>query len=212
VELTGSEIEEDTMRRKTFDALMTTGGLVVAVVLAVAGGLLAWGHSFAQDNVHKQLATQQVFFPDKAAIAEENNPEITRYVTPYAGQQVTNGTQAEVFADHYIAVHLKGVADGKTYSQVSHEWLSMDPKDPNYEAVAGQRATLFQGETLRGLLLNAYAFGKMAQIAGIAANAAFVGSGLMLLLVGLGAIHTRRTKPETEVLAWLNDKSPVPVE
>jgi hypothetical protein len=200
------------MRRKTFDALMTTGGLVVAVVLAVAGGLLAWGHSFAENNVHKQLASQQVYFPDKAALAEEQNAEIVKYVTPYAGQHVTIGTQAEVFADHYIAIHLRGVADGKTYSQVSEEWLAMKPTDPNYDTVTGQRATLFQGETLRGLLLNAYAFGKMGQIAGVAAEAAFIASGAMLLLVGLGIIHTRRTKPDTEVLAWLNDKSPVPVE
>jgi hypothetical protein len=88
----------------------------------------------------------------------------------------------------------------------------MDPKDPNYETVGGQRATLFQGETLRGLLLNAYAFGKMGQIAGIAATASFIGAGFMLLLVGLGIVHTRRTRPDEEVMSWLNDKSPVPVE
>jgi hypothetical protein len=200
------------MRRKTFDALLTTGGLVVAVVLAVAGGLLTWGQHFAENNVHDQLASQQIFFPDKAALAQETNAEITKYVTPYAGQQVVTGTQAEVFADHYIGVHLKGIADGKTYSQVSEEWRAMDPKDPNYETVGGQRATLFQGETLRGLLLNAYAFGKMGQIAGIAATASFIGAGFMLLLVGLGIVHTRRTRPDEEVMSWLNDKSPVPVE
>lgn len=200
------------MRRKTFDALLTTGGFVVAVVLAVAGGLLLWGHNFATSNVHDQLASQQIFFPDNAAITAANNADITKYVTPYAGQQVVTGEQAGVFANHYIANHLKDVADGKTYSQVSEEWLSMKPTDPNYEAVTGQRTTLFQGETLRGLLLNAYAFGKRARIAGIAADAAFIASGVLLLLVGAGIVHTRRTKPDTEVLSWLNDKSPVPVE
>jgi hypothetical protein len=149
------------MRRKTFDALLTTGGLVVAIMLAVAGGLLAWGHDFVQNNVHRQLASQQVFFPDRAAITAEKNTDIAKYVTPYAGQQVVNGQQAEVFANHYIANHLKGVADGQTYSQVSHELMSMKPTDANYDTVAQQKATLFQGETLRGLLLNAYAFGKM---------------------------------------------------
>jgi hypothetical protein len=200
------------MRRKTFDALMTTGGLVVAVVLAIAGGLLAWGHNFAESNVHDQLASQQIFFPDKAALAEENDADIVKYVSPYAGQQVVTGEQAGIFANHYIANHLKAVADGKTYSQVSHEWLSMKSTDPNYEAVGGQRATLFQGETLRGLLLNAYAFGKLAKIAGIAAQAAFIASGVMFFLVLLGGIHMRRTKSDVEVLSWLNDKSPVPVE
>ena len=198
------------MRRKTFDALLTTGGLVVAVVMAVAGGLLTWGHSFAENNVHDQLASQQIFFPDKAAIAAEHNADITKYVTPYAGQQVVTGRQAEVFANHYIANHLKGVADGKTYSQVSEQWLGMKPTDPNYDAITQQRATLFQGETLRGLLLDAYAFGKMGQIAGIAADAAFIGALVMLFLSGLGALHARGTKSDAEILAWLNDKSPVP--
>ncbi|HVS67382.1 MAG TPA: hypothetical protein VHE56_02435 [Mycobacteriales bacterium] len=200
------------MRRKTFDALLTTGGLVVAVVLAVAGGLLAWGHNFAENNVHDQLAAQQIFFPDKAGIAAEKSAEITKYVTPYAGQQVTTGQQAEVFANHYIKVHLAGVADGKTYSQVSHEWLSMKPTDPNYDTVTQQRATLFQGETLRGLLLNAYGFGKMGQIAGVASDAAFISAGLMLLLVIGGMVHAARTSPDREVLAFLNEKAPVPVE
>ena len=198
------------MRRKTFDALLTTGGVVVAVVMAVAGVLLTWGHNFAENNVHDQLASQQIFFPDKAAIAAEHNADITKYVTPYAGQQVVTGRQAEVFANHYIANHLKGVADGKTYSQVSEQWLGMKPTDPNYDAITQQRATLFQGETLRGLLLDAYAFGKMGQIAGIAADAAFIGALVMLFLSGLGALHARGTKSDAEILAWLNDKSPVP--
>ncbi|HVS66932.1 MAG TPA: hypothetical protein VHE56_00160 [Mycobacteriales bacterium] len=200
------------MRRKTFDALLTTGGLVVAIVLAVAGGLLSWGHNFAESNVHDQLASQQIFFPDKAGIAAEKNAEITKYVTPYAGQQVTTGAQAEVFANHYIKVHLQEVADGKTYSQISHEWLTMKPTDPNYDTITGERATLFQGETLRGLLLNAYAFGKMGQIAGVAAETSFIASGVMFLLVLLGAVHMRRTGPDTEVMAFLNAKAPVPVE
>ncbi|HVS68256.1 MAG TPA: hypothetical protein VHE56_06865 [Mycobacteriales bacterium] len=200
------------MRRKTFDALLTTGGLIVAVVLAVAGGLLTWGHNFAESNVHNQLASQKIFFPTTAAIAAEKSPEITKYVTPYAGQQVTTGQQAEVFANHYIAVHLRGVANGQTYSQVSHTWLSMKPTDPNYATVTQQRATLFQGETLRGLLLNAYGFGKLGQIAKVASEAAFIAAGGMLILVGLGVVHARSTKPEDELMSWLHDKTPAPVE
>ena len=199
------------MRRKTFDALLATGGLVVAAVLAIAGGLLLWGHNFAANSVHDQLAEQQVFFPSAEAIKEANDPEITKYVTPYAGEQVVTGQQAEVYANHYIGVHLEGVADGKTYSQVSGEFLTMDPKDPNYATVAGQRQTLFMGETLRGLLLDAYAFGKVGEIAGIAAIAAFIGSGVMLLLSALGLWHLRRTAPEAEVFPALGGHEPAPV-
>lgn len=190
------------MRRKTFDALLSTGGLIVAIVLAVAGGLLAWGHSFAQSNVHDQLATQQIFFPDQAAITAQDNADISKYVSPYAGQQVLTGVQAEVFANHYVLNHLKEVANGQTYSQVSEKFLTMKPTDPNYDTISQERQTLFMGTTLRGMLLNAYAFGKMGQIAGIASIVSFVGAGIMLLLSGLGLLHTRRTSPEQEVLTW----------
>jgi hypothetical protein len=201
VELRGSDkpLKEDIMRRKTFDMLLSTGGLVLAAVLLIAGVLLAWGHNFTESNVHHQLASQQIFFPDKASIVDAHNAEITKYVTPYAGQQVVNGQQAEVFANHYIAVHLKEAADGQTYSQVSGKWLGMKPTDPNYDAVTQQRATLFQGETLRGLLLNAYAFGKIGQIAGIASVVSFIGAGLVALFALLGLLHARRTSPVVDL-------------
>jgi len=44
------------MSRKVFDILASTGGVVVVVVLVIAGGLLTWGHSFVNSNVHNQLA------------------------------------------------------------------------------------------------------------------------------------------------------------
>lgn len=200
------------MRRKTFDALLATGGLVVAIILAIAGGLLVWAHSFAASNVHDQLAAQKISFPPVAGITAQHNPEITKYVTPYAGQQVTNGKQAEVFADHYIKVHLSEVADGQTYSQVSAKFLTMKPTDPTYQTVAGQRQTLFMGETLRGMLLNAYAFWKMGQIAAIGAIVSFITAGVLLLLSALGFWHLRRVSPETEVLPTLGAHTPAPVE
>jgi hypothetical protein len=200
------------MRRKTFDALLATGGLVVAIILAVAGGLLTWAHSFADGNVHSQLVAQKIAFPPVAGIKAQNDAEITKYVTPYAGQAVDNGQKAQVFADHYIKVHLSKVADGKTYSEVSTAFLAMKPTDPNYQAVAGQRQTLFMGETLRGLLLNAYAFWKMGQIAAIAAIASFITAGVMLLLSALGYWHLRRVSPATEVLPKLGAHTPAPVE
>ena len=200
------------MRRRTFDALLATGGLVVAIILAVAGGLLSWAHNFADNNVHSQLVAQKIAFPAAAGIKAQNDAEITKYVTPYAGQKVDNGQKAQVFADHYIKVHLAKVADGKTYSEVSSAFLAMKPTDPNYQAVAGQRQTLFMGETLRGLLLNAYAFWKMGQIAAVAAIASFITAGVMLLLSALGFWHLRRVSPEAEVLPKLGAHSPAPVE
>lgn len=200
------------MRRRTFDALLTTGGVVVAAILIIAGALLTWGSSFANSNVHSQLASQKVFFPPKGSPALTAAPEIAKYVTPYAGQQVVNGAQAEVYADHFIKVHLREIGQGQTYSQVSETFLSMKPTDPNYQKVATERATLFQGETLRGLLLDAYAFGKIGQIAGVAAVVSFVAAGVLLLLSALGFWHLRRVSPGVEVLPRLGARTPAPVE
>ena len=51
------------MRRKTFDALLTTTGLVLASVLLMAAGLLTWGSYFVNDQVSTQLTAQKIFFP-----------------------------------------------------------------------------------------------------------------------------------------------------
>src|SRR4051794_35350497 len=195
------------MRRKTFDALLSTGGLVVAAILIVFGSLGLWAHSFVDHNVKSQLVAQKVFFPDKAGIAAQKNAEITKYVTPYAGQQLTNGKQAKVFADNYIKVHLSEIAGGQTYSEVSGKFITMKPTDPNYAAISGQRDALFMGETLRGLLLNGYAFWKMGQIALIAGIASFIGAGLMLLLSALGFWHLRRVSPEAEVFGKMGART-----
>jgi hypothetical protein len=203
------------MRRKTFDALLSTGGLVVALVLVIAGALLTWGSNFADDNVRSQLSQQKIFFPDEEAIAAQDNPVITKYVTPYAGQQVLTGKQAQVFADYYIGEHIKGIAEGKTYSETSGEFIALqrtNPDDPALAALGEQRQSLFMGETLRGLLLNAYAFGKIGQIAGIAAIVSFISAGVMLLLSALGFWHLRRVSPEAEVLTRLGAHTPAPFE
>ena len=105
--------------------------------------------------------------------------------------------QAEVYANHFIANHLKEIGAGKTYSQLSAE-AQANPTDTKLAATVN---TMFKGETLRGLLLNAYAFGTMATIAGVAAIAAFAGAALMLLLGILGLIHSRRTPSSTEIFA-----------
>jgi len=196
------------MRRRTFDALLTTGGLVLAVVLLVAGALLTWGHSFVDSQVHTQLAQQKIMFPAKGD-AGLKDPKIKPYIEQYAGQQVVNGQQARAFADHYIAVHLDETANGQTYSEVSGKWIAGGMKDAT---LAQQRQTLFMGETLRGLLLNAYAFWKVGQIALYGAIAAFVGAGVLLVLSLLGFLHLRRARPEDEVLPKLGAQTPAPVE
>jgi len=190
------------MRRRTFDTLVSVGGLVLAFVMIIAGALLTWSALFINNQVHDNLAAQQIFFPAAGSDAIKA-PEFAA-MKQYAGQQLTTGDQAEVYADHFIANHLKEVAGGKTYSQVS----ALAMADPTNATLQGQVATLFKGETLRGLLLNAYAFGKMGTIAGIAAVVAFVSAGVLIVLSLLGFAHARRTDPEIQ----LGSHTPAPVE
>jgi hypothetical protein len=195
------------MRRKTFDALMTTGGLVLAAVLLVAGVLGLWAHNFIDNQVKTQLVAQKIVFP-AAGSAGISDPLIKPYLTKYAGQEMTNGAQAEAFADHYIAVHLLTIGGGKTYSQLSAQAQT----DPTNTKLAATVETMFKGETLRGLLLNGYAFWKMGQYALLAAIVAFVGAGFLLLLSVLGFLHLRRTDVTAELLPRLGAKTPAPVE
>jgi hypothetical protein len=195
------------MKRRLFDILVSTAGLALAAILFLAGGLLTWANSFVEDQVHTQLAAQKIFFPpkDSPAIA---GPEF-KDMRQYAGQQLTTGAQAKVYADSFIKVHLNEVANGKTYAQLSTQ-AQANPTDTKLQ---GQVATMFKGETLRGLLLNAYAFGTMGTIAGIAAFAAFGAAGLMLVLGGLGLWHSRRVTETAEVLPprHSNPREPVAV-
>lgn len=182
------------MRRKTFDALLASSGLLVALVLLVAGALLTWAHSFVNDEVTHQLSSQQIFFPPAGSPALANE-QIKPYLEPYAGEQLTTGAQARAYADHFIAVHIADMSGGRTYAQLSSASLA-NPSDSKLSALVG---TVFKGETLRGLLLNAYAFWEMGRIALYGALAAFIGAALMGLLSILGFWHLRRTPAEREL-------------
>src|SRR6266487_5094434 len=183
------------MRRKTFDALAVIGGLILAVVLLAAGGLL-WGHGFVNDQVHTQLAAQKIYFPPASSGAIKALPATdAQAMTAYAGQQMTTGAQAQTYADHFIAVHLREIGGGKTYAQLSAAALT-HPKDA---ALPWQVQTMFRGETLRGLLLNAYAFWEMGRIMLIGAIVAFAAAAIMLIMSALGIAHLRRVPAESEV-------------
>ena len=116
-------------------------------------------------------------------------------VSQYAGQQMLTGAQAEVYANDFIAVHLKEIGGGQTYAQLSTKAQA----DPNNTALAGQVNTIFKGTMLRGSLLNAYGYWFFGQIALYAAIGAFVAAALMLVLTLLGLRHYRRVDDTTVV-------------
>jgi hypothetical protein len=120
-------------------------------------------------------------------------------VSKYAGQPLVTGQQAEVYADDFIAVHLKEIGGGLTYAQLSANAQALPKGSPAYAAAEAKVTTVFQGTTLRGLLLEAYAFGTLATIALIAAISAFVLAAIMAILVAFGFWHARRTTGSEEL-------------
>ncbi len=148
--------------------------VVLLLVFGFGAGLLLYESNYITGTVHDQLAAQKIYFPTTSSASFKALPASDQQaMQPYAGQQLTTGAQAQVYADNYIAVHLNEVAGGKTYAQVSEAAIAQ----PTNTALAAQKATLFQGEMLRGTLLNAYGwaqFGQYLFLAGIGAAVATV--------------------------------------
>ncbi len=184
------------MRRMTFDTIASAVGLLLAVLLLVAGGLLFWAYNFVNNQVEQQLTEQQITFPPASSVTLKALPPYdAAAMSVYAGQLMTTGAQAKTYADHFIAVHLKEIGGGKTYSELSAESLA----HPANAVLKVQADTVFKGTALRGLLLNAYAFWQMGQIALIASVVSFAAGVIMLILAGLGFWHRRRTPADAEL-------------
>ena len=159
---------------------LTTVASVAAVGLILAGVMAFTGGTYAQKVVHDQLAPQKIFFPPAGAKLPAN-------LTRYAGQQVDSAAEAKAFADNYIGLHLQGIGKGQTYSEISGAFLT----DPTNKQLAQQRQTLFMGETLRGMLLNAWGWGTVGNLARLAGIALFA-LGLILLAIPLLALVASR--------------------
>ncbi len=150
---------------------------VAVLLLSAVGGMALWAHSFTGDMVKNELAAQKIYFPEKGSPALD--PAVYPDLQQYAGQLVDTPEEAKAYANGYIGRHLKKVADGKVYAEVSAEAA----KDPSNQKLQQQKQSLFQGETLRGMLLTSgYGFGTVGKVAGIVGYAAFVGAGVMLLI------------------------------
>ena len=117
-------------------------------------------------------------------------------VSQYAGQQLLTGQQAEAYADHFIAQHITDMSGGKTYSQLS----ALSIAQPNNTQLTGLVATVFKGETLRSMLLNAYGWWKVSQITYIAALFSFGLGTAAAFVAGFAFVTGRRTETVAEVL------------
>jgi hypothetical protein len=195
---------ENIMKRRTFDKLVSFVGLGLAALLLVFAGLLNFGAGFANDSVQSQLENQNIAFPVEAGLPAETKDQLLKW----AGKQVTTGEMAKDYSDLYIWEHMKASAiavTGKpaTYSEVSATYMGLtrsgSTDTEKIQKYSDLRDTLFMGNTLRGMLLEAYAFGTLGVIAGYAAIASFVGGILFLLLAIAGLMHIRRTPEDATI-------------
>ena len=182
------------MDRRAWDRIVSSAGAVLAVILLVLGGAAIYGGNFGQDNVRDRLAPQNISFPP----ADAMTPQEVAEVGAFAGQKVENGVQAEAFS-RYIGGHLEFVNDGKTYSETSAA-ARQEGLDPKVAADLQAKAdTLFKGETLRSILLNAYGWWTVATIA-MWAGIAMVLAGLLLgILSILGFRHAGKVAGKVSV-------------
>lgn len=178
--------------------------------------MLTWASSFVADQVDSKLSMQSITMPEGPAL--EGLPAGDRKVLEeFAGSPMDTGPEARAYADHFILAHMNASGielAGKpvTYAEASDMGRSLTAavnENPNAseadkteaQAWMDLRASLFMGDTLRGLLLYGYAFATMGTIAGFAALGAFLGGGLLLILAALGFIHGSRTKKREGELA-----------
>lgn len=184
---------------------------IMVVVLAAASGFALYIGNFTTTQIHDELVAQQITFPTTAALAADpRNSEYPQDFKQYAGTPLDSGDKARAYANGYLAVHLNEVAGGLTYSTIGNQitvlngYIASTPTtDANYKnlqnevaILQSERTTLFQGETLRSMLLNAYGWWT------IGTYTTYAGYGLMLVaLVVLGALvfelFVAARRPET---------------
>jgi hypothetical protein len=191
------------MNRKSFDKIASVIGLLLAGFLIVIGGILQYGGNFATDQVAAQLEPQAITIP-----AENGDPKVTddvkKFFADNGGKVMTTGKQAQMYADHYIGFHMSEMptyAAASGANRAAAGALATDPTNPELQAAAKQASgmveTVFKGETLRGMLLNAYAFGTLGQIAMVASYVSFAGGIIFLILALLGFAHLRRADTDS---------------
>lgn len=202
------------MRRRTLDKLFSVGGTALAVLLAILGLVLQNQATFADDYVTDQLGQQRISFTPAEFLSDEEKE--APCLLEHAGEPLLTGSQAECYANEYIALHLGETNEGKTYAETSsqsrearsaaEEALEAAPDDPATEELvatadelAGKTDSLFRGETLRGLLLTTYGFTIFGERAEQASMVAFAAALVLLLASIAGFVHAFTTSKDEVV-------------
>jgi hypothetical protein len=194
------------MKRRTLDVLFSVGGIALAGLLLVLGLVMTSNANFAKSYVKTQLGQQNIAFKTADTLTPEEAKSAC--LVKFAGQPLTTGKQAECYANDFIGLHVKSVANGQTYAdlgtpqsaltaKVKAATAANDPALPDLQkqltAVTAQRETLFKGETLRGLLLTSFGFSVFGVKGGQVATVAYIVAALLALLSLAGVVHALKT-------------------
>lgn len=192
--------------RSLVDRLISWTGAIMAFALVALGGAAVYGGSFALDNVRDRLEPQNIAFGPAAEMTAEEKAE----VGAFAGQKVDTGTEAEAYS-RYIGLHLSEIGGGKTYAELGGPLFALEAQieeataagentaamEEELAGLRAQRDTVFKGETLRAILLNAYGWWTVGQITFFAGIGMVVAGLVLAVLVALGFRHARKAEAST---------------
>jgi len=200
------------MKRRTIDLVVSAGGLLIAVILLVGGIVLTSNANFAKNYVHDQLGREQITFKTVETLTDQEKAKPC--LVQYAGQELLTGKQAECYANSFIGLHMSEMGAGTPYEGHSYAALGddanalkaqitaaagdqakIDDLNKTLTAVNAQRNSMFQGDSLRGMLLTSYGFSELGAKAEMGATVAYIGAALMFVLGLLGLWHGLRTSP-----------------
>jgi hypothetical protein len=206
------------MKRRTLDILFSIGGMGLALLFVMMGMVMTSNANFSKKYVRDQLRQQEITFKTADTLTPEERQ--APCLVKYAGQRLETGKQAECYANSFIGLHVKSIANGATYATLGDVQTSLKTKiaaaqqagdtktvaDLNNQmaTVNTQRETLFKGETLRGLLLTSYGFSTLGLKGGQAATVSYIAAGLLVVLSICGFVHAFRT-PKTVPFAAVDE-------
>ncbi len=161
---------------------------IVAVGVLALGFVLSSQSAFARNYVHDQLAEKHITFTPVAGLMPAQRK--VACLVQNAGKQLVTGAQAECYARYQIGLDLLMIDNGRTYFQdhyaayllrlKAQQAVANDPNSPATQALVQRSAAfsqkaedIFDGETMRGLLLTAYGFSLFGDKGALAATACF---------------------------------------
>lgn len=200
---TTKEVTAAHISRSLLDRIVSVTGAIMAFALVALGAAAIYGGSFALDNVRDRLEPQGIAF----SAASEMTAEEKALVGDFAGQKVDTGTEAEAYS-RLIGLHVSEIAGGETYASLGGPLFALEAQIEEAQAAGkdttameaelaglrGQRDTVFKGETLRAVLLNAYGWWVVGQITLYVGYGAVAVGILLALFAAFGFRHAKKVR------------------